>query len=79
MEDWRLKMEPWRAYRPVVADSHNDQQDPGPHLRKSWNRIRIRIKVMRIRNPGTEGHMSIMSDSFVPAAHVELKLLFSKI
>jgi hypothetical protein len=32
MEAWRLKMEPWRVYRPVVADSHNfDEQDTDPH------------------------------------------------
>jgi hypothetical protein len=35
MEAWRLKMEPWRFYRPLVADSHNfsDEQDldPGPY------------------------------------------------
>jgi hypothetical protein len=47
MEAWRLKMEPWRGYRLMVAD-----------LKRSWNRtrievetwIRIRIEVMRIRN-----------------------------
>jgi hypothetical protein len=33
MEAWRVKMMPWRVYRPVVADSHNfdEQQDPDPH------------------------------------------------
>ncbi len=30
---WRLKMEAWRAFRPVVADSHHldEEQDPDPH------------------------------------------------
>jgi hypothetical protein len=44
-------MEPWRVYRPVVADSHHldEEQDPDPHNKvRSW--IRIRSKVMRIRN-----------------------------
>ncbi len=36
-----LKMEPWRVYRPVVADFHHFEM-------KNW--IRIRIKVTRIRN-----------------------------
>jgi hypothetical protein len=33
MEPWRLKMEPWRACKPVVADSHDfdEEQDPNPH------------------------------------------------
>ncbi len=35
MEAWSRKMEPWRVYRPVVADSHNfDEEqdlDPDPH------------------------------------------------
>ncbi len=32
---WRLKMEVWRVCRPVVADSHqlDEEQDPDPH----WN------------------------------------------
>jgi hypothetical protein len=50
---WRLKMETWRAFRPMVADSHHlDEKrdlDPDRMEVKSW--IRIRIKVMRIRNP----------------------------
>jgi hypothetical protein len=50
------------AYRPVVADSRHFEKeyDLDPHIVKSsiWLRIsvkssiRIRIKVMRIRNPG---------------------------
>ncbi len=34
MESWRLKMEPWRVYRPVVADSHHFEEklDPDPHF-----------------------------------------------
>jgi hypothetical protein len=34
MEACRLKMEPWRVYRPVVADSHvafEGELDPDPH------------------------------------------------
>jgi hypothetical protein len=35
MKAWRLKMEPWRVYRTVVADSnHFDKEqdlDPDPH------------------------------------------------
>jgi hypothetical protein len=30
-EAWRLKMEPWRVYRPVVADLFDEEQDPDPH------------------------------------------------
>jgi hypothetical protein len=32
MEAWRLKIEPWRVFRPVVADSHyfDEEQDPDP-------------------------------------------------
>jgi hypothetical protein len=36
MEAWRIKMEPWRVCRTVVADSHHfDEEqdpDPDPHL-----------------------------------------------
>jgi hypothetical protein len=50
IEMWRLKMEPRRFCRPVVADSH--YFDAGRIRNRSkvkiW--IRIRIKVMRIRN-----------------------------
>jgi hypothetical protein len=33
MEACRLTMEPWRAYRPVVADCHHFDEDPDtdPH------------------------------------------------
>ncbi len=33
MEAWRLKMEAWRVYRIVVADSHHfdEELDPDPH------------------------------------------------
>jgi hypothetical protein len=33
MEAWRLKMEPWRVCRPVVADPDltEEEQDPDPH------------------------------------------------
>jgi hypothetical protein len=36
MEAWRFKMEPWRVYRPVVADSHYfaEELDPDPHYSK---------------------------------------------
>jgi hypothetical protein len=32
-EAWRLKMELWRVYRPVVADFHHfeEELDPEPH------------------------------------------------
>jgi hypothetical protein len=32
MEAWRLKIEPWSVYIPVVADSHyfDEEQDQGP-------------------------------------------------
>ncbi len=52
---WPLQLDPWRAYRLVVADSHFEEElDPDPVFIKvkSWIRIRIRIKVMRIGNPG---------------------------
>jgi hypothetical protein len=33
MEAWRLKMKPRRAYRPLVADSQNfdEEKDPDVH------------------------------------------------
>ncbi len=36
-EAWRLKMEQWRASRPVVADSHyyDEEQDPDTHQHQS--------------------------------------------
>jgi hypothetical protein len=67
MEARRLKMEAWRVFSPVFADSnHVDEEqasDTGCIEVKSWIgiqvrttaksliRIRIRIEVMRIRNP----------------------------
>jgi hypothetical protein len=37
-EAWRIKMLPWRVCRPVVADSHNfdEQQDPDPHKSETY-------------------------------------------
>jgi hypothetical protein len=36
MEPWKLKMEPWRVYIPVVADFHHIEEElvsgPDPHL-----------------------------------------------
>jgi hypothetical protein len=32
MEAWRLKMEPWRLYRLVVADSHRLEEELDPDL-----------------------------------------------
>ncbi len=31
---WRMKMEPWRGCRPVVAHSHypDEEHDPDPHV-----------------------------------------------
>jgi hypothetical protein len=26
-EAWRLKMEPWRIYRPLIADSHHSDEE----------------------------------------------------
>jgi hypothetical protein len=51
MEACKLKMELWRVYRPVVADSHHsdeeqdpypdphltEQSDPDPHLSEKLN------------------------------------------
>jgi hypothetical protein len=34
VKSWRLKMEPWRVYRPMVADSHPFDEDPDPHYTK---------------------------------------------
>jgi hypothetical protein len=33
MEAWKLKIEPWKVYRPMVADSHDleEELDPDPH------------------------------------------------
>jgi hypothetical protein len=33
VEAWRLKMEPWRVYKPVIADFHHfdEEQDQEPH------------------------------------------------
>jgi hypothetical protein len=30
---WKMKMEPWRGWRPVVAHSHyfDEEHDPDPH------------------------------------------------
>jgi hypothetical protein len=42
MEAWRLKMEPGKVYRLVVADSH--------HFEERWIRIRIKVKSW-IRSP----------------------------
>jgi hypothetical protein len=38
MEAWRLKMEPWRVYRPVVTDSHQfDEAGFGFGSALTWN------------------------------------------
>jgi hypothetical protein len=52
MEACRLKMVPWWVYRPVVADSDHFEEEIDPDPNYSERRIRIRIKVMRFRNPG---------------------------
>ncbi len=31
MEDWRLKMESWMVFRPMVADSNPLDKDQDPH------------------------------------------------
>ncbi len=30
MEAWRLEMEPWKVYKPAVADFHPKKHDPDP-------------------------------------------------
>jgi hypothetical protein len=65
MEACRLKMEPWKVCIPVVANSHHldeeqdptdprlsEKSDPDSHEREKWIRVRIRIEVKRIQNPG---------------------------
>jgi hypothetical protein len=52
MEAWRLKIEPWRVYRPVFVDSHHF--DEKQVKVKSWIRFGIYIMVIRIRNPSLE-------------------------
>jgi hypothetical protein len=42
------QMGPWMVCRPVVVDTHFDE-DPDPQVQSC---IQIQIKVMRIRNPG---------------------------
>jgi hypothetical protein len=39
MEAWRLKMEPWRMYRTVDADSHHfeEELDADPGSAFKWN------------------------------------------
>ncbi len=39
MEAWKLRMEPWRVFIPVIADSHhlNEEQDPHPHDSEKMN------------------------------------------
>jgi hypothetical protein len=62
IEAWKLKREPWRVCRPVVADLHHFDEEnvPFPHLSRTGSSIevqrwiRIRMKVMRIRNPATD-------------------------
>jgi hypothetical protein len=55
LEPRRLPVEPWRVFRPVVADTnHSDEESDtvphqrersGPDLHKSEKQIRIRIEV----------------------------------
>jgi hypothetical protein len=53
MAAFRLRMEPWRVCKLVVADSHlfDEEQDPDPHL--SDKSDPYPHKVMRICNTGT--------------------------
>jgi hypothetical protein len=62
MKAWRLILEPWRANRPVVADSyHNEfeeELDPDPDLHESEKLDPVRIRIsskakswIRIRIP----------------------------
>ncbi len=39
MEAWRLKIEPWRVCKQVVADSHHfdEEQDLDPHQSEKLN------------------------------------------
>ncbi len=50
MEALRLKIEPWRVYRPVVADSHNFEED-----------LDHKVRELNFRNKfsGFRGRMSI--------------------
>jgi hypothetical protein len=41
VEAWRLTSEPWRVCRPVVADSHQFDENPDPDRIKVKSRIRI--------------------------------------
>ncbi len=78
MEPWRavdahnggveaFKMEPWKVFIPMVADSYyfDAEQDPDP----GQSRIRIRsemksrICVMRIRSTGPESNLFIFYDA----------------
>jgi hypothetical protein len=44
MKAWRLKIESWRVYRPVVTDSYNfeEELDSDPHLSKKLDPNRDR-------------------------------------
>jgi hypothetical protein len=44
MEAWRLKKDPWRVCRLVVADLHLFDEEQDPEIR-----IRIKVKIRRIR------------------------------
>jgi hypothetical protein len=68
---WRLKMEPWRVCRTVVADSHHfdEEQYPARILirGKSWIRIRIRIPIricikVQIHTPATYRYQTALVD-----------------
>ncbi len=62
MEAWRLKMEPWRVYRPVVKVPITFMRIRIRIEVKIW--IRICIKMMRIRNPAIQHGTEIMLNRY---------------
>jgi hypothetical protein len=64
----------------VVADSHYFAQDPDPHcfVAKSWIRIRIRIKELRISNTAFYkkqiAYLKNYSRKYKKIAHLKIKL-----
>ncbi len=53
MGAWKLKIEPWRVYWPVVADSHHfdEEQDQDPGSALKWKGgIRIRNPALRAKD-----------------------------
>jgi hypothetical protein len=51
-EGMEAQMHPWRICGPVIAESQHSEEGQDPDLDPHFRRLRIRIKVTRIRNPG---------------------------